>query len=446
MIEPPSTLYALTEDGRNVGYQVFGSGPVDIVHLPHYGGIDAIWDDPSYAAFLERLGRMGRVIAIDTLGLGSSDPLREGEEQTADVIAAGYLAVLDALKVPAATIVAWGAHSIIALAFMADHPERIVSAVLINGYARLRRTHDYPIGLSDAALDSYIRRVAEEWGTGSNVEVLAPSRVGDPAFRRWVGRYERLAVARGPYEVVARLAFDFDLRHALGSIQVPILMVNRRDSVSPPLAISQYVADRTPRGRLEALDGKDLTFFTEGVDDVADAIQEFITGAPAVREPDRKLAAILFTDIAGSTALASSMGDRGWTDLLDRHDAVVARELMRYDGRKVNPTGDGMLATFDSPARAVRCGQAIIGAGASLKLQIRAGVHVGEVEVRGQDIGGIAVHIGARVAADAAPGELVVTRTVVDLVAGSGLEFTDRGEHELKGVAGAWRLFTATGA
>jgi class 3 adenylate cyclase len=279
------------------------------------------------------------------------------------------------------------------------------------------------------------------WGTGTNVSVWAPSRAGDDTFGRWLGRFERGAVSPATIRALSRWVLNLDLRSVLPSIRVPTLVLHREADLLLPLDHGRYLADHIPDARLVVLPGSDFLFFTEGADEIVDHIEEFITGVRPVREPDRALATVLFTDIVGSTEHATRLGDKKWTDLLNRHDDLVSRELERHRGRKVNPTGDGILATFDGPARAVRCAQAICEAVRPLGIEVRAGLHTGEVELRGEDIGGIAVHIGQRVSALAGPGEVLVSRTVTDLVAGSGLLFEERGEQELKGVPGKWSVY-----
>jgi class 3 adenylate cyclase len=293
------------------------------------------------------------------------------------------------------------------------------------------------------AAENFVQWTEQGWGTGANVAAWATSRAGDDAFCRWLGRYERGVMSPGTYGVLQRYYISLDLRSVPPTIRVPTLVLHREDDRMVRLDHGRYLAEHIPDARLVVVPGTDYWFFTQGVDGIVDHIEEFITGAPPVRETDRALATVLFTDIVGSTEHATRLGDKRWTDLLNHHDELVSRELERHRGRKVNPTGDGILATFDGPARAVRCAQAICSAVRPFGIEVRAGLHTGEVELRGEDIGGIAVHIGQRVSALAGPGEVLVSRTVTDLVAGSGIEFEERGEHELKGVPGRWPIYAA---
>ena len=437
----PETRYAKNADGLSIACQTLGEGPTDIVVLPTFTCVDLMWEEPSLAHILRRLARIGRVISFDFSGMGASDPVPLGALPTPEAWMEDARAVLDAVGSTTANLVCHGGAGFLGMPFAATYGERTHTLTLIQASARTFRGEDYPYGTPPDLFERFIDRGAHGWGTGANVAAAAPSKAGDDTFRRWLGRYERGSWSPATYLAVMRWGSKLDLRSVLPAIRVPTLVLHREDDQMVPLDHGRYLADHIPGARLVVVPGTDFMFFTQGADEIVDHIEEYITGAPPVREPDRALATVLFTDIVGSTDHASRLGDKNWTDLLNRHDELVSRELERHRGRKVNPTGDGILATFDGPARAVRCAQAICQAVRNLGIEVRAGLHTGEVELRGEDIGGIAVHIGQRVSAMAGPGEIVVSSTVVDLVAGSGLEFEDRGEHELKGVSGRWTIF-----
>jgi class 3 adenylate cyclase/pimeloyl-ACP methyl ester carboxylesterase len=442
-VEIPETHYATTRDGLSIAYQVAGSGSDDIVFLPYLLCVDSMWDDPSYARFLTRLSRVGRLISIDLRGCGASDPVPLGAIPTIEAWATDDItAVLAAVGSSSATLVGQGFLSPFAAVFAATYPHRTSRLVLINSSARMRRADDYPIGMPSGVVEQFLERAHDLWGTGATAALVAPSRAHDTEFRRWLGRFERNAISRAGFVAIGRWDFDLDIRPILPTIRVPTLVLHHENEWVRP-DHGRYMADRIPDARFVLLPGgsENFLFVPELGDEVLDHIEEFVTGTTPVREPDRALATVLFTDIVSSTDHASRLGDRRWTEILDRHDVAVARELERHRGRKVNPTGDGVLATFDGPARAVRCAQAICSSAQGLGIEVRAGLHTGEVELRGDDIGGIAVHIGQRVSALAGPGEVLVSRTVTDLVAGSGLAFEERGEHELKGVPGKWAIY-----
>ncbi len=437
-IEPPETRYAKTPDGLNIAYQVVGSGPRNVVFLPAIPAVDAIWDDPVFAALLHRLSRLGRLILLDPRGCGASDRIPLGALPTVELWSEDVAVVLDAVGAPSATIIGQGVLTPMAMMFAAAHPERSDAVVLIDATARLRRADDYPCGFASEIIDALIAGRTSTWGTGAWAAQVA-SRADDPGFKRWVARLERTSQSPASVEAVQRWLFDLDLRPLLPTIRVPTLVIDSANGMD------RYVAENIPGARLLTLGAYApvLLFDDRASNELADHIEEFVTGMPPQREPDRVLATVLFTDVVGSTEHLSRLGDKPWTQLLDQHNVVIDRELEHHRGRRVQHTGDGVLATFDGPARAVRCAQAIVDAVRALGIEVRAGLHTGEVELRGDDIGGIAVHIGQRVSTLAGPGEVLVSRTVTDLVAGSGLDFEERGEHELKGVPGKWAIYAA---
>jgi class 3 adenylate cyclase len=379
---------------------------------------------------------------VDPRGVGSSDPVPLGALPTAEQASEDALIVLDAVGSESAIIFGHGPMGGLALLFAAAHPGRTRGLILMNAYARRLRAGDYPSDLTEAEIDGVADALTEIWGTGRYVEITAPSRAGDENFRRWHAWMERLSAPPALFRAFVGWIYRLDLRAALDSVRVPTLVLYRDDDPLDYRRIdSEYLAAHISGARLVAVPGRDYHFFTERADDILDQVEEFVTGAPPVRETDRALATVLFTDIVASTEHATRLGDRKWTQLLEQHDAIIRRELERHRGRRVNPTGDGVLASFDGPARGVRCARAIIDAVRPLGVDLRAGLHCGEVELRGDDIGGIAVHIGQRVSALAGPGEVLVSSTVKELVAGSGITFADRGMHQLKGVTDEWRLF-----
>jgi class 3 adenylate cyclase len=445
MVRMPTTQYVTAADNARIAYQVVGSGPSDIVLLPTVGCVDLMWDEPSFAYALDRLSHMGRLICLDYRGSGASDNITPGTTPTAESWMEDIRAVLNAVGSQQATLIINVPVGFMALLFAATYPEQTRGLVLINTSACWLRDEDYSFGGTPDDLTSLITLAEERWGKGAFADIYAPSRIGDESFRLWAGRYERLSWSPGMVAPIMRWFRTFDMRPILPAIRVPTLVLHRKDNQMSPLAAGQYLAEHIADAQLRVFPGTDSWFFTQDVDGLLDEVEEFITGARPVAVHDRVLATVLFTDVVGSTEHASRLGDAKWTRLLDEHDAVVRRELERHRGQRVNPTGDGILATFDGPARAIRCAKAIAESVKGLGLEIRAGLHTGEIELRGDDIGGIAVHIGQRVSTLAQPTEVLVSSTVKDLVIGSGIEFSDRGEYELKGVPGPWRLFAVKG-
>ncbi len=325
--------------------------------------------------------------------------------------------------------------------FAATHPDRCERLVLYSAFSRSQWAPDYDWTWKPAERDERTREMVEHWGEGWMASGVALSRQGDPEFMEWAGRLERLAASPATAARILELIGQFDVRHVLPSIRVPTLVLHRPEDGFLDVRHSRYFAEHIPDARLVELEGKDHLFSMGDVDTLIGEIEEFLTGRRREREPDRMLATVLFTDICRSTELAAQMGDSAWRNLLTRHDELVRRELARHRGREVKHTGDGFLATFDGPARGVRCASAISEGMKGLGIGVRAGVHTGELEIRDSDVGGLAVHIGARVMAQAQEHEVLASSTVKDLVVGSGLDFDDRGTHELRGVPGEWRLF-----
>ena len=437
----PETKYAKS-GAVHIAYQVVGDGPIDLVLIPGlFTHLEHQWEEPSFARFLERLASFSRLIIIDARGAGLSDRALElppMEEQMDDV-----LAVLDAAQSASAAFFGLSQAGPMAILFAASHPERTTALVLYATYAMPHREDAYPWGRSTEWLAEYDRLIDQQWGSGVFLPQVAPTRVADESFRRWWSRYERLSFGPGNALAYFRMNAQIDVRAVLPTIRVPTLVLQRRDDVYREPGHARYLADHIPAAKLVELSGADHLPYVGDSDAILDEVQEFLTGVRPPPEHDRVLATVLFTDIVGSTERASEIGDRAWKELLERHHGLVRHELNRFRGREISTAGDGFLATFDGPARAVRCAQAIVQAVRAIGIEVRAGVHTGEVELMGEDVGGIAVHIGARVAAIAAPSQVLVSGTVRDLVAGSGIEFEDRGTFRLKGVPGKWRLFIA---
>ena len=445
MTDVPETRLAQTVEGAYLAYQIVDGGPLDLVFTVNGGlAVDLIWDEPAIRAFFGRLATFSRVITFDPRGFGSSgrvDPERVPAIQTwMDDIGT----VMDTAGVEQAALMSWGESALAAMMFAATYPRRVRSLVLINGYARYLRSDRCPWGLPAESLTTYADTIRRLWGTGDITAFVAPSLVHDEEGRRHWGRAERLS-ATPDVAVVPHAFMASDVTDILPSIQAPTLVVSRRGDPHVHQEHSRYLAGRIPHATHVELDGDDHIPFSGDGEGLLDEVQEFLTGVRPVPILDRLLATVLFTDIVGSTEEATRLGDRRWRRVLDEYDDLVRRALDRFRGRHVKSTGDGTLATFDGPARAVECARAIRDAVSGLGIEIRAGLHTGEIESRGDDVAGLAVHVAARVAERAGAREILVSRTVPDLVAGSGIEFDERGEHELKGVTGSWRLFAVRG-
>ena len=440
MSDLPETKYAKTPDGLHIAYQVFGDGPIDVAYVPGFAShLDLMWENPATLYGLRRLSSYARVILHDKRGTGLSD--RDTRPGTLEERMEDLRTVLDTVgsKRPALFGVSEGGP--MSILFAATYPERTRALVVSGSFARLLRAPDYPVGMPAEVLEGRIESYEAKWGTGDAMLDFFPPAMRQDSFRQYMARVERLSASPGAVVALLRMEGEIDVRSVLEAITAPTLVLHiARDRVVR-VGHGRYLADHIPGAKYVEFDADGHAPMGDVAKAFGDEIEEFLTGARPAAHIDRALATVLFTDIVSSTAEVSRLGDARWTDLLDQHDAVVARELERHRGRKVNPTGDGILATFDGPARAVKCAQAIIDAVRPLGIEIRAGLHTGEVELRGDDIGGIAVHIGQRVSALAGPGEVLVSRTVTDLVAGSGLEFEERGEHELKGLPGKWAIF-----
>jgi class 3 adenylate cyclase len=435
-VSAPETVYAKTSAGR-IGYQVVGAGPPNVLATkPPFLPIDLMWDEPRLVRFLNGLSSFSRHIWFDTRGTGSSDPIAPVEARLNESVVDDMITVVDDLGCE--QVVVLGALGPPALQFAATHPERTSALVLINPTARSRRADDYPEGFEDQDVEAALAAVRDRWGTGDTLKLLAPSMIGDARFASWVARCERLSMSPQDAYWLRRASYEVDVRHLLEAIRVPTLVVVRTGS--PGTEQGRYVAEYINNARHVELAGDHL-FFVGDTGPLLNAIEAFVTGGLPRHERDRVLATVMFTDVAGSTEQAAGMGDRRWAELLATHEGLTRAELERFRSREIKTTGDGFLAVFDGPGRAVRCACAIRDAVRAIGIRVRVGLHTGEIELRGDDVAGIAVHIAQRVQALALPDEVLVSRTVTDLVGGSGIAFADRGTHPLKGIPDEWRLF-----
>jgi pimeloyl-ACP methyl ester carboxylesterase/class 3 adenylate cyclase len=436
----PTTKYARSGD-VHIAYQVVGEGSHDLILVPGWvSHVEYAWQEPSYSSFLRRLASFARLILLDRRGTGMSD--RVAELPTLEQRMDDVRAVMDAAGSERAALCGLSEGGPMCLLFAATYPARTAALVLYGSYARMLRAPDYPIGIPAGAIEVFLERIENNWGTGTlSAEHFAPSLAQDPAFRESWARFERLAVSPGGMKALVRMLHETDARATLPLIRVPTLILHRQGDRVSRTDASRYIAERVRGAKYVELPGSDHFPWVGDTGGVVDEIAEFLTGVRHQPEPDRVLATVLFTDIVGATERAASLGDRRWRELLDQHHAVVRQQLTRFRGREIDTAGDGFLAAFDGPARGVRCASAVVDAVRRLGLEIRAGLHTGECEVMGDKLGGIAVHTGARVASLAHPGEVLVSSTVKDLVAGSGIAFQERGVEALKGVPGEWRLY-----
>jgi len=435
----PRTQYAKSGD-VHIAYQVFGEGAVDLVFVPGFvSHIENYWDEPSFARWLQRLGSFSRVIMFDKRGTGLSDQVSElpGMDQRLDDVRA----VMDAVGIERAAIFGISEGGSLATLFAATHPERSQALIIYGGFAQFSSWIP-----TQEAMESLFQYIDKSWGSGESWLNFAPTKEGDLAFQQWWGKFERLGASPGAVKTLMRMNSQIDITEILPSVNVPTLVIHRKDDTLVRVEAGRLLAERIPGAKYVELSGADhLPFVGENSDRILDEMEHFLTGETSTPSVERVLATVVFTDIVGSTARAQTLGDRAWGDLQDLHDKAVRKELERFRGNEVKWTGDGFLATFDGPARAIQCALAIVSTVRALGLEVRAGIHTGEVDLVKNDIRGIAVHIASRVADLANGGEVVVSRTVKDLVAGSGIAFQDYGTHELKGVPEQWKLFRASG-
>jgi class 3 adenylate cyclase len=437
----PETRFARNGD-VHIAYQAVGSGPLDLLLVDTWvHHVEAVWDFPDLARFLRRLSSVGRLIHFDRRGTGLSDPVPLDELPDPVTQVEDALAVLDAAGSSKAAVLGLNDGTLVAMLLAAAHPKRCSSLVLFSPTAK----HQQAAGMAMEDIDVAIAEIVEHASSGeSGVYILAPSRLHDERFAQQLSRLQRHSVRPGVIGHYYRESMQADVRDVLPTITVPTMVLNRSGNRIVAADLSREVASLIPDAKNVELPGSDHLAYSEDVDAVLEEIEEFLTGTRARTDPERVIATVLFTDIVDSTRHAAEMGDRRWKDLLHQHHQLIRGELERYGGREVDTAGDGFLATFDSPRRAIECARAAGVALRSIDLAIRAGVHTGEIELSEGDVHGMAVHIGARIAAKARSGEVLVSSTVRDLLAGSTFAFEDRGEHELKGVPGAWRLFAIT--
>jgi class 3 adenylate cyclase len=443
----PTTRYARSGD-VSIAYQVVGEGPLDLVYVPGWvSHLDLNWEQPSYARFLERLASFSRLILFDKRGTGLSDRVSVESLPTLEERMDDVRAVMDAAGSERAALLGASEGGPMCALFAATYPERVRSLVMYGSYARGLPEGDYPWAAtrwttSPDDLEATLELLGETWGEPEELlGFWGPSIAEQEHYRQWWARYLRMSASPAAAAALTLMNHHVDIRPVLPTIRVPTLVLHRAEDSLNLAAGSRYMADRIPGARYVELAGEDHLWFFGDQDALLDEIEQFLTGTRQVRAPDRVLATVMFTDIVGSTERAAELGDERWRELLGSYEALVRAELERFRGREIKMLGDGVLATFDGPARAIRCARTISEKVRALGIEIRAGLHTGECEMRNGDVGGIAVHTGARVSATAASGEVLVSNTVKDLVAGSGIEFQDRGLHQLKGVPGEWRLF-----
>jgi pimeloyl-ACP methyl ester carboxylesterase len=442
-MQPPKTHYARNRSGEYVAYQTLGGGPVDLVFVPDWvSNLEIMWEQPTVRRFLERLASFCRLICFDKRGCGISDPVTLSALPTYEEWTDDIGTVLDRMGLESAWLLGHGDGGHMAILFAATHPARTQGLILFDTYARRTEAPDYPCGVPEKYVRLYINAVMDAWGKGTITRVGgAPSLSDDEAFIDWRGRYERLSMTPGMFEKTYPTTYEIDVRSALATIRVPTLVLHRKGNSYIRVDNGRFLAEHIEGARFVELDGNDHFFHAGDTEPALAEVEQFLTGAATQPEEHRILATVLFTDIVDATTRAQAVGDKAWKALLERHHELVRGALRQHRGQEVDTAGDGFFATFDGPARGVRCALAIREALEAIGLQVRIGLHVGECEMIGPKVGGIAVHIGARVMAEAVAGEVLVSRTVKDLVVGSGLRFTPIGARSLKGIEGEWELF-----
>jgi pimeloyl-ACP methyl ester carboxylesterase len=434
-MEPIRTRYAKNGD-INVAYQVFGEGNVDLVMVPGFiSHIENYWDEPNLARWLRKVGSFARVILFDKQGTGLSD--RSSEAPGMDERMDDVSAVMDAEGIEQAAIFGISEGGSLATLFAASHPERSQALILYGAFAQFKSW--FP---TQEALEDLFQYIDTAWGSGESIPMFAPTMADDPAFKEWWGKFERLGASPGAAKKIMQLNSQIDITDILPSVNVPTLVIHRKDDANVNVEGGRILAERISNAKYVELPGVDhLPMVGENPDRIIDEMAQFLTGEWGPVETECVLATVLFTDIADSTKRAADLGDQRWRDLLENHHNRVRGELGHFRGKEIDTAGDGFFATFDGPARGIRCACAIRDSVSSLGINLRAGLHTGECELMGDKVSGLAVHIGARVMEKSDPGEVFVSSTVKDLVAGSGLQFNDRGKHTLKGIPGEWRLF-----
>ena len=441
----PATRYARTRDGVSIAYQVVGDGPRDLIWVPGWvSNVETSWEEPNQARMFEELASFSRLILFDKRGTGLSDRVPDDQLPDLDTRMSDLTAVCDAVGSTSAALFGVSEGAPLATLFAATYPERSTALVLFGGFARRAWAPDFPSGRTAAEFEDYLHEILSGWGGPVGLEARAPSRANDSRFRETWSRILRTGASPGAAATLMMMNAAIDIRPILPTVRVPTLVLHRIGDRTIPLEVGRQLAAAIPGSSFVELPGDDHVPWVGDSDRVVAEVAAFLTGQRRRAPTNRVLATVLFTDIVGSTTTAALLGDQAWADLLEAHNVRLREQIGRFGGREIDTAGDGFLATFDGPARAVRCALAAAVAVRPLGLEIRAGVHTGEIELAGDDIRGMAVHIGARIAALAGPGEVLVSRTVRDLVVGSGLTFSDRGTHELKGVPDSWQVLAAT--
>jgi class 3 adenylate cyclase len=439
--EVPTTHYAKSGN-THIAYQVIGDHPIDLVLIPEwFSHVEAQWDVAPLARTLRRLGSFSRLIMFDKGGSGLSDPVPLTELPSLEVWIEEVQAVMDAVGSERAALLGDGGGGPMAITFAATHPERVTALVLVNSFARIARCSDYPVGLPMEALQQFPSWLKSSWGTGRTLPVAAPSASLQGPVHDAYTRLERVAASPGTVEAIMSMVLELDVRPALPTISAPTMVIHRAGNEYVAPEHGRYLAEHIPSAQYVELPGRDHHYFFGDAGSLLDEVQEFLTGVRSPEEPDRVLATLLFTDVVSSTHRTAEVGDRRWREVLEDLDRLLHRQVERFRGTVVKGTGDGALAMFDGPARAIQCARSIAESVRGLDLEVRCGLHTGEVELLHGDVGGFAVNLAARIVDQANPGQVLVSRTVVDLVAGSGLEFEDCGVHSLKGVPGEWQLY-----
>jgi class 3 adenylate cyclase len=438
----PETRYARSGD-LHIAYQSVGDGPLDVLLVDQwFSNVDGQWEVPPLARMLERVASFSRLIVLDKRGTGVSDPVPLGGLPTLEEWMEDIRAVLDAVGSERTALLSGVGASYLTILFAATYPERTSALVLVDGYARLLGDEDYAPSIWREFPTEQGEEIRAGWGQGILLKRLAPKEAEDPGLLRSFAAYERQSASPGMARAMLQLLYEGDIRPVLPAIRVPTLVIGHAQSARIPVELTRYLGDHIPGARYVELLGEENLPWAGDQSTLLSEVQEFLTGVRPHADPDRVLATVLFTDIVGSTQRAAEIGDRRWRWLLAAHDRAVRQEVERHRGREVQSTGDGFLAVFDGPARAIRCAAAIRDGVRALGMEVRCGLHTGEVEMADSDVRGIAVHIGARIAALAGPGEVLVSSTVKDLVIGSGIPFEERGLYELKGVPEHWRLYS----
>ncbi len=443
-MQQAKTKYTRSGD-IHIAYQAVGEGPLDLVYVPGWvSHVELAWEEPTLARFLRRLASFSRLIAFDKRGTGLSDRVTNDQLPTLEERMDDLRAVMDAVGSERAALCGVSEGSNLCALFAATYPERTTALVMCGAFAKRIWSPDYPWAQTPEERELAYEMVENEWGSMMDLSHYVPSKINDEAFAQRLAKYFRHSASPGAAVALLRMNTEIDIRAILPTIRVPTLVIHRTGDRDANVEEGRWLAARIAGARFTELPGEDHFPWVGDQDAILDEIQEFLTGVRPTPESDRELSTLLFTDIAGSTELITRLGDQAWQELLERHHAMVREELSRFRGHEVDTAGDGFFAAFDGPARAVRCALSVVGAGQQFGIKIRAGLHTGEIQVMGPKISGIALHIAARVVATAKPSEVLVSSTVKDLVAGSGIRFADRGTHVLKGVSGEWHLFAAT--